>query len=221
MSESTSTSRVKISYLSKQHKEFTLSANNEDLGTYSLDSVQIHPKMEKGDIVDANYVGPKLISLTYPPGMEPEGPSKEEIHEKFINEAKEKKELQWMISFIDGNRVVVSKGTEGGEKQFKLVDKASQFWKSFKSGDLIQFSYADNSPDTIKSMWKVDENGVRPDKNKNGYGSSGNVEKGNLLLATAHLASESVNNNWTEEQKTAAIEDWVRFYNAFLPEVKV
>lgn len=164
---SETTSRVKISGFSQDRKDVRIIETDGQLVPYKVENIEIHPKMDGGDYVDAVYQDGKLVKLVYPPGLEPEGPSKTEIHKQFVEEAKTAKVLQWQIAHIDGSKVVLTKGDL--DAQFKLIENAAKFHKSFHQGDLVQFVKADEK--TIKTLWKVDENGVRPPKKNYNVGN--------------------------------------------------
>jgi len=207
---SETTSRVKISGFSQDRKDIRIIETDGQLVPYKIENIEIHPKMDGGDYVDAVYQDGKLVKLVYPPGLEPEGPSKTEIHKQFVEEAKTAKVLQWQIAHIDGSKVVLTKGDL--DAQFKLIENAAKFHKSFHQGDLVQFVKADEK--TIKTLWKVDENGKRPEKS-NGYGQSGNVEKAAWIQVLGNISIAAEQYQWTDEKVASAVNRAIRLYNAF------
>jgi hypothetical protein len=207
---SETTSRVKISGFSQDRKDVRIIETDGQLVPYKVENIEIHPKMDGGDYVDAVYLDGKLVKLVYPPGLEPEGPSKTEIHKQFVEEAKTAKVLQWQIAHIDGSKVVLTKGDL--DAQFKLIENAAKFHKSFHQGDLVQFVKADEK--TIKTLWKVDENGKRPEKS-NGYGQSGNVEKAAWIQVLGNISIAAEQYQWTDEKVASAVNRAIRLYNAF------
>ena len=207
---SETTSRVKISGFSQDRKDVRIIETDGQLVPYKVENIEIHPKMDGGDYVDAVYQDGKLVKLVYPPGLEPEGPSKTDIHKQFVEEAKTAKILQWQIAHIDGSKVVLTKGDL--DAQFKLIENAAKFHKSFHQGDLVQFVKADEK--TIKTLWKVDENGKRPEKS-NGYGQSGNVEKAAWIQVLGNISIAAEQYQWTDEKVASAVNRAIRLYNAF------
>jgi hypothetical protein len=105
---------------------------------YKLNGVVLDGTIQKGRRVKAEVAGENLRSI------------------KDLN-------IPPRIKEISKGFVVVT-GTTEGEKKYTLVEKAAQFWTSFKAGDMINF--ACQGPDKIKNMWKVDENGERPIRNQ-------------------------------------------------------
>ena len=207
---SETTSRVKISGFSQDRKDVRIIETDGQLVPYKVENIEIHPKMDGGDYVDAVYQDGKLVKLVYPPGLEPEGPSKTDIHKQFVEEAKTAKILQWQIAHIDGSKVALTKGDL--DAQFKLIENAAKFHKSFHQGDLVQFVKADEK--TIKTLWKVDENGKRPEKS-NGYGQSGNVEKAAWIQVLGNISIAAEQYQWTDEKVASAVNRAIRLYNAF------
>jgi hypothetical protein len=207
---SETTSRVKISGFSQDRKDIRIIETDGQLVPYKVENIEIHPKMDGGDYVDAVYQDGKLVKLVYPPGLEPEGPSKADIHKQFVEEAKTAKVLQWQIAHIDGSKVVLTKGDL--DAQFKLIENAAKFHKSFHQGDLVQFIKADEK--TVKTLWKVDENGKRPEKS-NGYGQSGNVEKAAWVQVLGNISIAAEQYQWTDEKVASAVNRAIRLYNAF------
>ena len=155
--------KFKITYLSKDLK--TVRLNGDEYGCSHLDMT----KYQSQDLVEVQIEKGKIVAIQFPPGLEPSQPSKTEIEKRMVEEVAHKQEKQYRIVHIGNGKLIASKGVEGDEICLTLKENALKFFKSFKAGDLVKWKYADNSTTDIVSLWKVNEDGSRPDKN-NQYG---------------------------------------------------
>jgi len=149
----------RITYISNDKK--TMRLDGEE---YRADHLDLTP-YQYGDIVEADIEKGKILSLQFPPGLEPSQPSKAEVEKKLVEEASQKVENQYHIVFIGNGKVILSKGVEGDEISLNLKENALKYYKSFNAGDLVKFSFVDGSSADIKSIWKVNPDGTRPEKN--------------------------------------------------------
>ena len=205
---SETTSRVKISGFSQDRKDVRIIETDGQLVPYKVENIEIHPKMDGGDYVDAVYQDGKLVKLVYPPGLEPEGPSKTEIHKQFVEEAKTAKVLQWQLQDDPtSEKIIVKKGDTG--HIFNFAEKFTKI-SSFKKGDLIGIKF---TPDKkVETIWHVDENGKST--RKNGY-QSGNVEKAAWIQVLGNISIAAEQYQWTDEKVASAVNRAIRLYNAF------
>jgi hypothetical protein len=150
--------KFKITYLSKDLK--TVRLNGDEYGASHLDMT----KYQSQDLVEVQIDKGKIVAIRFPPGLEPSQPSKTEIEKQMVEEVAHKQEKQYHIVHIGNGKLIVSKGVEGDELCLTLKENALKFFKSFKAGDLVKWKYADNSTTDIVSLWKVNEDGSRPEK---------------------------------------------------------
>jgi len=166
--------KFKITYLSKDLK--TVRLNGDEYGCSHLDMT----KYQSQDLVEVQIEKGKIVAIQFPPGLEPSQPSKTEIKKRMVEEVAHKQEKQYRIVHIGNGKLIASKGVEGDEICLTLKENALKFFKSFKAGDLVKWKYADNSTTDIVSLWKVNEDGSRPDKN-NQYGQKPVVTIGGTI----------------------------------------
>ena len=181
------THRVKIGSIDKAKGLIRLI--NEELGNqeYLTTHLNLDPRFQTGDFLDAVIEGGKIISLAYPPGGEPKEPAKIQVPpQEAVKPSQPAKPRPPHIMHI-GQGFVIIAGTTNGDQKFTLIDNALKYIKSFKVGDLVNFSC--QGTDKIKSMWKVDENGVRPVRDNQQPGQSQKQSKVVSIGGTINLGS--------------------------------
>lgn len=149
----------RITYISSDKKLTRLDGDE-----YRTEHLDLTP-YQYGDIVEADIEKGKILLLRFPPGLEPSHPSKAEVEKKLVEEVAQKVEAQYHIVYIGNGKVVLSKGVDGDEISLNLKENALKYYKSFNAGDLVKFSFVDGSSTDIKSLWKVNSDGSRPEKN--------------------------------------------------------
>lgn len=168
-------------------------------------------KFQVNDYVDVLIEKGVIKDIRFPPGMEPVSPSKNEIEKKMVDEARNKKEIQYHIVSIGNGKAVVKKGEDGDDRLLILKDKALLSSNKLKTGDLVNFSFIEGSSTEVRSLFKVDENGKWIGKNGYNNGSSGNVEIAASIIAGAILAKCAQENKLSEVDKGLLLADAISF----------
>lgn len=150
--------KLKITHLSKDLKSVRLNGDEYDVSHLDM------TKYQSQDLVEVQIEKGRIIDIRFPPGLEPTQPSKTEIEKQMVEEVAHKQEKQYHIVHIGNGKLIASKGVEGDELNLNLKENALKYFKSFKPGDLVKWKYAENSSTDIVSLWKVDEDGHRPDR---------------------------------------------------------